>query len=377
MRPHIEFQHLPPWLHLECFCELCGCVFDSPEERHQHTRDHHQGQRDEEALAVRWMLGVRDLIEALAQTLETSVERLPDWVRQHHLGADPTVAFGAATAALLRDVALFVGLPIPTENRMDPSAPRHPVDCLHWRVLTNILARLDPLSRSRIRSLPLPQNNGGIPIRVPRPPAVDAHCHLTTLISRGVTNYCTGPFKQTGIVDNRVFPGEWTKPPVQDPQCITSYGVHPNNTNRYTQADWQRVLPLMEAGASVGECGMDEVRGPQEQADQERLFRDHIRVAVTRQKSLTLHLRGDATTFHRTLRLLSQERVPTHHPIYIHCYTSDMQTYENWIRMYPNSIFGVSTRTIVTEESQLFCKVADLNRLVLESDAPYLGRART
>ena len=42
--------------------------------------------------------------------------------------------------------------------------------------------------------------------------------------------------------------------------------------------------------------------------------------------------------------------------------------------MFPHSIFGVSTITITTAVCQEFCRRADLRHVVLESDAPYLGR---
>jgi Tat protein secretion system quality control protein TatD with DNase activity len=87
-----------------------------------------------------------------------------------------------------------------------------------------------------------------------------------------------------------------------------------------------------------------------------------------------LHLRGDISVIQRAQAILQEEMVPTLHRLYIHCYLGDMEEYETWIRLFPRTIFGVSPLTVVTPSCREFCRRADFNRLVLESDAPYLGR---
>ena len=370
MRNHVEWQHLPPWLRLEVFCHVCGIVFDTPGEQHDHTTEEH-GPRDEEALIVRWLLAARNLLHLLAEITDQPLSELHHWVTRQGLQAEPSVHFGAAYEAILRDLALLIGVPMAPIAEMSPNRPLGPVAILHWRTIVNILAFLPTPSRSRIRALPLPPNNDGLEVIIPNPPAVDAHCHLTTLAARGLPLFRDGPFRQCGVVDNRVFPHEWSRPKTGDFTVIASSGIHPSLAHQHY--DWTAALQRMSEAPAIGECGLDVVRGPAAQEQQERLFRQHIRVALGREKPLMLHLRGGMAVFYRALAILSEEHTPTQAKIYVHCYTSDLQMYETWVHTYPRTIFGVSSLSIRTEMSQEFLRRADLSRIVLESDAPYLG----
>lgn len=370
MRNHVEWQHFPIWFRLEVFCEPCAAVFDTPGERDEHAEATH-GPRDEEAFVVRWLLAARNLLLLLAEIAGQPLTELHNWVTQQGLQAEATVSFGSAYEAILRDLALVIGLPIAPSAVLSPNQPANPVAVLHWRTVVRIIAFIPIPSRSRIRALPFPPNNDGHELAIPDPPAVDAHCHLTTLAVRGLPLYRTGPFRPVGVVDNRVFPHEWSQPPIDDFTGITSSGVHPSLADQ--PLNWSAALQRMTAAPAIGECGLDIVRGPEAQEQQERLFRQHIRVALSQQKPLILHLRGDMAVFYRALAILREEHVPTQAKIYIHCFTSDLGLYESWVHTFPRTVFGVSPATINTAMTHEFLRRADLNRIVLESDAPYLG----
>ena len=49
-----------------------------------------------------------------------------------------------------------------------------------------------------------------------------------------------------------------------------------------------------------------------------------------------------------------------------------MVDYQQWIRHYPCSIFGITQQTEATDFPTT-ARLMDLHRLALESDAPYLG----
>ena len=370
LRQHAEAQHLPFWLRLEAACDLCGCVFPRPADRQQHTIEHHQP-RNEEALALRWLLATRSLVLFLSNTIQVPVDELPAWIGRNQLLPEATTEFGCAQAALLRDLALMMGFP--AQGDLSPARPINPVEVLHWRTLLLVSNHMTVGERSRLRSLPLPENNDGIPLIIPDPPAVDAHCHLTVIYQRRGRDdaYQTGPFRRQGIVNNLVFPNEWDAPPTNDTSSVTSMGIHPNMAGRGQY--FERLQARLEEARFIGECGLDTVRGPEAQEDQEILLRKQVRLAIAGTKVLILHLRGDLAVIQRAQAILIEERVPPNHPIYLHCFTGDMETYEAWVRLFPNSAFGVSPVTITTPAAEEFCRRADLSRILLESDAPYLG----
>jgi TatD DNase family protein len=158
--------------------------------------------------------------------------------------------------------------------------------------------------------------------------------------------YLDGPFRRIGVVDNRVFPHEWATPASEnDPSCLVTFGVHPSQVDN---VDWAVVQENFEKFPVVGECGLDLVRGPEKHEAQEQLFRKHIRVALSSNKPLVLHLRGDISVIQRAQAILQEEMVPTLHRLYIHCYLGDMEEHETWISFFQRTIFGVSPITVIT-----------------------------
>ena len=378
LRHHVQWQHLPHWFQLEASCIDCGIVFETIIERADHHVTERHPVRDEEVLAVRWMLGARNLLALLSEVSGRHLMELHQWVEENQWQASPTVAYGATYAALLRDLSGFLQIPVPIHIPLQPHQLMNPVCILHWRILMLVLAALPVEARARIRALPFPENNDGEEAPVPLPPAIDAHCHLSRLyqLRNPGEVYQAGPFRRAGIMDNRVFPHEWSQPPLDVtgiPMVLTGYGAHPSLAGAH-RFQWAEVERLTGSADFIGECGLDIVRGAEQQVAQEELLRKQVRLAIASGKPLVLHLRGGLTLFQRAQSILQQERLSAEHRVYIHCYTGDMVLYENWTRMFPHSIFGVSSITITTAVSQEFCRRADLRHVVLESDAPYLGR---
>ena len=374
-RTHIEWQHLPYWLHLEASCLECKVVFDTPAQRADHTIDTHLLARNEEHVAARWLVAARNLLQLIAELAARPLEELHLWVREQGWQTDASVAFGAPQAALLRDLAVFIGLRLSGPEELSPSSVSHPVAILHWRILSQLAASQDAAGRMRLQFVPFPSDDDEALSEVPDPPVVDAHCHLTTLLAttrtRGEDCYEEGPFTHAGVIDNRVFPHEWRRP--LPPGCQAGFGVHPSVAGS-PNFDWDSVKDEFAGFPIIGECGLDEVRGPMQQQSQERIFRLHIRMALATEKPLVLHLRGDLPTFYRAKTILEEERTPATQRLYIHCFVGDMALYELWVRRFPRTVFGVSPITARTRDCDEFCRRADLSRIVLESDAPYLGR---
>jgi Tat protein secretion system quality control protein TatD with DNase activity len=53
-------------------------------------------------------------------------------------------------------------------------------------------------------------------------------------------------------------------------------------------------------------------------------------------------------------------------------FTGTHASYKYWIGRFPNTVFGVSAATSSNHKCQEFGRLADLYRLAVESDAPYM-----
>ena len=216
-------------------------VFESPGERHDHAQQSNTQQRDEEITVNRWIIAARALLRILSEVADRPINELHLWARERGWQTEGSVAFGSPQASLLRDLAVFVECPLSNALDLSPASLVHPASIMHWRVLMRIVASINPAQRARVRSIPFPDLNDDEIESIPLPPAIDAHCHYTTLLSRGQGILQHGPFNPTGIIDNRVFPHEWSQPLPTIQQCRTTFGVHPSLATR-PDFEWGEVV---------------------------------------------------------------------------------------------------------------------------------------
>lgn len=123
----------------------------------------------------------------------------------------------------------------------------------------------------------------------------------------------------------------------------------------------------------MGECGLDEVH---ERVGQEGVFRRQVRMATKYDRALILHLRGKGDTMspilHRAIKILKEEKLEAKHPIHLHSFMGSYSEYRLWLRSFPRTIFGVSRLTVEHQPAWDFTRLADLRKVVLETDAPYI-----
>jgi Tat protein secretion system quality control protein TatD with DNase activity len=364
----VELEHLPFWFHPEAACMECHTTFGTARDRHQHTVTSHSDMvRDQEVVARQWLLSARRLLTEIQCICGTAVDGLPALFVSSSWCPDASVNFSVTASALLRDLSAMVGRMLPLHHCLSPSQPTSAVELLHWHSMMRMLQAQSPDVRERVRTLDFCDD---VSTQVPAPPAVDAHCHLRTLaIRRKELTVPAQDFQPVGIVNNNVFYRDWHHAPQIRLRHVDTYGVHPSQAGKYSLIDVQ--VPTSACG--VGECGLDTTRGPTDV--QRSLLKDHVQLARHREKPLVLHVRGDPTLLHEVLEIMQDMSLPRSHPIYVHCLMGDLAAYQQWVQQFPNSVFGISPRTICEPGAADFCKRAPLDHLVLESDAPYLGRA--
>eukprot|EP00933_Yihiella_yeosuensis_P047468 TRINITY_DN43303_c0_g1_i1.p1 TRINITY_DN43303_c0_g1~~TRINITY_DN43303_c0_g1_i1.p1 ORF type:complete len:187 (+),score=28.27 TRINITY_DN43303_c0_g1_i1:3-563(+) len=126
-----------------------------------------------------------------------------------------------------------------------------------------------------------------------------------------------------------------------------------------------------------GECGFDYYKNAYDQAEPRlhkmmvNVFERQARLAVRLGLPLVVHARDAEED---TLQVL-RECVPRDHPVHIHAFQGSSAMTSELLNMLPNCVIGVSNVVLFPHPGQAgeVAKQVPLDRLVLETDAPFLG----
>jgi TatD DNase family protein len=149
-----------------------------------------------------------------------------------------------------------------------------------------------------------------------------------------------------------------------------SVGVHPNVKGK-KEPSVQELAQLAATSevVAVGETGLDYYRHRNDPEEQQQRFRRHIRAARLAGKPLIVHTREARAD---TLRILREERAQDVSGV-LHCFTEDWATAEEAMGLG----FYISLSGVVTfqnaEGLRDVAKRLPLERLLIETDAPYLA----
>lgn len=152
-------------------------------------------------------------------------------------------------------------------------------------------------------------------------------------------------------------------------------GVHPYQTENIpltprTLAELDGLVSD-EACAAVGECGLDFSEGFPPSAIQIPWFKAQIQLSVKHSLPLYLHIRGAHEEF---LSIIGSEVGESGPPICVHCFTGTTKELEIYAsRGYYVSLSGHVVRHKETIDIAEYLKIIPPDRLILETDAPYMG----
>ena len=148
-------------------------------------------------------------------------------------------------------------------------------------------------------------------------------------------------------------------------------GIHPHHAREFHDADLPELRALMQAPevGAAGECGLDHCRNFSPHADQERVFRLQLELAVETGKPVFLHQR-DA---HDAFSAILGEYRPRLAAGVAHCFTGD----ERELRDYLSLGLSIGITGWICDERRgahlrEIVRLIPLDRLMLETDAPYL-----
>ncbi len=207
---------------------------------------------------------------------------------------------------------------------------------------------------------------------------VDSHCHLNMLDLSLYPEGITGVFakaKELGVehmlcvgVDLQRFPEVLSYAECY-PHVYASVGLHP--TEQVTEEpSFEQLAKLANHPKviAIGETGLDYYRVEGEVTWQQQRFCQHIQVAKQLAKPLIIHTRQARQD---TIAILKQEQAAEVGGV-LHCFTEDW----DMAKAAMDLNFYISFSGIVTfrnaSELQAIAKRMPLERMLVETDAPYL-----
>ena len=152
-------------------------------------------------------------------------------------------------------------------------------------------------------------------------------------------------------------------------------GVHPHDASKdYAKALTQeKLVKLARSEAKIvgiGESGLDYFYKFAEHADQHESFRRHIRACIETGLPLVVHARDADEDI---MRIIREEGTGTELKGVMHCFSSGRKMGEDAL----DFGFYISFSGIVTfkksDELRDFTRVVPLDRILVETDAPYLA----
>lgn len=154
-----------------------------------------------------------------------------------------------------------------------------------------------------------------------------------------------------------------------NPQCYTTAGVHPHQAGQVAN-DWLvqlKQLLTLPAVVAVGECGLDFNRDFSPRPAQQQVFASQLQLAKQQQMPVYLHERD---AFATQLAMLQEQNI-THGVA--HCFTGDIAQLKAYLEL---GLYIGITGWICDERRgqnlQQAIQYLPLDRLLLETDAPYL-----
>lgn len=206
---------------------------------------------------------------------------------------------------------------------------------------------------------------------------VDSHCHLEQLdyltLHRNVADVVdkakardvclilaicttlTGLSKMTTIVSHCE-------------NVLFSCGIHPLNIDELYDCSRLYHLAASNNVVAIGETGLDYYYRQDNKKQQQKAFRDHIRVGIEQNKPVIIHMRSACRD---TLTILREEKADKCGGV-LHCFTEDRDA----ARVLLDLGFYISFSGIITfrnaEALRAVAQYVPLDHLLVETDSPYL-----
>ncbi|HET9872324.1 MAG TPA: TatD family hydrolase [Propionibacteriaceae bacterium] len=252
------------------------------------------------------------------------------------------------------------------------------------------MSRTEPLAARDQRSATTEQGHRrnldrpGLPEPLPCP-VVDTHCHLDVADGSSDLSAAEAIERAAAVGVPRIVQvgcdvagSEWAVAAAERwPGVVASVAVHPNDAAR-AGSRLPEMLTAIEALAqhpgvrAVGETGLDFFRTPDSagQRVQRDSFAGHIAIAKRSEKALVIH---DRDAHAAVLDVLDAEGPPER--IVMHCFSGDVAFARACLDRGAHLSFAGTVTFKNADELRGALKTVPLDRVLVETDAPYLTPA--
>jgi len=164
--------------------------------------------------------------------------------------------------------------------------------------------------------------------------------------------------------------GTWQEQLAQD-NIYGVFGMHPHNAKYYTDQVEERIVECLKHPKAVawGETGLDYHVMNSDKEVQKQVFTRQVLRAVELGKPIVVHSRDSGDDTYEILKGF----LPPEHSVHVHCFTDGADVARKLVAEFPNLFFGFTG--VITFNDKLHRIIRDvvpLDRILLETDAPYL-----
>ena len=220
---------------------------------------------------------------------------------------------------------------------------------------------------------------------------VDSHCHLTLIENHHATLHQELEhisLHDMYLLDVGIEPHdlEYRKITFSKYKHIYfSVGLHPNYCEKYTVKQVESVLhQAIPHADAIGECGLDWFIKKSNPTKQREIFQVHLTMAFEYKKPLIIHSRGslediihEINIFYKKNNINIQSEQYNKYPIgVIHCFSGTKEQAQQCLELgfYISFTANISYKKNI--HLQEIIKTIPKNKLLLETDAPYLSHQK-
>ncbi|MGE6743208.1 TatD family hydrolase [Allorhizobium pseudoryzae] len=211
---------------------------------------------------------------------------------------------------------------------------------------------------------------------------IDTHCHLDFADFDAERDELVARAHAAGVAQMVTISTRVRKLPTllalteRYPSVFCSVGTHPNNANEELDVsadDLVRLAESHEKVVAIGEAGLDYFYDTQTPADQQTGFRRHIEAARRTQLPLVIHSRSADEDM---AAILTEETGKGAFPFILHCFSAGKDLADCGVALGCYISFSGILTFPKSEEIREIAKTVPLDRLLVETDAPYLAPKR-
>src|SRR5579863_4661257 len=209
---------------------------------------------------------------------------------------------------------------------------------------------------------------------------IDSHCHLDSEQFDGDREAVIERALAAGV-ERMVAIGTGTGPPDLEagvrladrfPSFYATVGVHPHDAHKASRETYQRLSELLAHPkvVALGEIGLDYHYDYSPRDVQRDVFVEQMRVARDARKPIVIHTRE---AWEDTLALIEENWTPSGLPGIMHCFSGTPAEAERCVALGFYLSFGGIVTFPKALELQAAARVAPADRILVETDAPYLA----